>query len=181
MAGPALGETAIHGVVLVPVTPHPDLRGFFAETYRRDWIPGMEEMVQGNVSRSRPNVLRGLHYHRRQADYWTVLEGVAFVGLFDLRRGSPTEGSKAEVELSAEALRCLYIPKGVAHGFYTADGIVLQYLVDRYYSGDDEFGVAWDDPSLGIDWPTTQPILSDRDRSNPSLAEVMREAPPFQG
>jgi dTDP-4-dehydrorhamnose 3,5-epimerase len=181
MARPEPIDVGIHGVLIVPLTPHPDERGFFAESYRRDWIPGMEEMVQGNLSRSRANVLRGLHFHRRQADYWTVLSGTAFVGLFDLRKGSPTEGKKAEVELAADALRCLYIPRGVAHGFYTGDGILLQYLVDRYHSGDDEFGVAWDDPGVGISWPASQPILSDRDRSNPSLAKVLPEAPPFEG
>jgi dTDP-4-dehydrorhamnose 3,5-epimerase len=69
----------------------------------------------------------------------------------------------------------------VAHGFYTAGGILLQYLVDRYYTGDDEFGVAWDDPDLGIAWPAGSPILSDRDRANPSLAAVLPEAPRFEG
>ncbi len=181
MAHPELADVGLHGAWLVPLTAHPDDRGFFTESYRRDWITGMEEMVQGNLSRSRANVLRGLHFHRRQADYWTVLEGEALVGLYDLRQGSPTEGKKAEVELSAETLRCLYIPKGVAHGFYTPGGILLQYLVDRYYTGDDEFGVAWDDPDLGIAWPSRSPILSERDRSNPSLRDVLPEAPRFEG
>jgi dTDP-4-dehydrorhamnose 3,5-epimerase len=181
MAGPELLEVGIEGTWLVPLTRHPDERGFVAEMFRRSWVPGMGEMLQANLSRSQPNVLRGLHFHRRQADYWTVLSGTALVGLFDLRKGSPTEGKKAEVELSVEALRCLYIPRGVAHGFYTPDGILLQYLVDRYYTGDDEFGVAWDDPDLGISWRASAPILSDRDRSNPPLALVLQEAPAFEG
>jgi dTDP-4-dehydrorhamnose 3,5-epimerase len=181
MVGPELLDVGVEGTWLVPLTRHPDERGFVAEMFRRSWVPGMGEMLQANLSRSEPNVLRGLHFHRRQADYWTVLSGTALVGLFDLRKGSPTEGKKAEVELSAEALRCLYIPKGVAHGFYTPDGILLQYLVDRYYTGDDEFGVAWDDPDLGIAWRASAPILSERDRSNPPLALVLREAPAFEG
>ena len=178
---PELIDVGIEGVRLIPLTLHPDDRGSFTETFRRSWVPGMGEMLQANLSRSRANVLRGLHFHKQQADYWMVVSGAALVGLYDLRRGSPTEGKKAEVDLVAEEYRCLYIPKGVAHGFYTAGGVLLQYMVDRYYSGEDEFGVAWDDPDLGIAWPVADPVLSDRDRSNPSLAEVLREAPPFAG
>ena len=174
-------EVGIEGALLIPLTLHPDDRGFFMETYRRSWIPGMDEMVQGNLSRSRAGVLRGLHFHRRQADYWLVVSGAAFVGLYDLRKGSPTEGRKAEIDLSDEDPRTLYIPNGVAHGFHTADGILLQYLVDRYHTGDDEFGVAWDDPDAGIAWPSSSPVLSERDRSNPSLVDVLREAPVFEG
>jgi dTDP-4-dehydrorhamnose 3,5-epimerase len=179
MGTPELVDVGIEDAVQLVLQAHPDDRGFVAEMFRRSWLPDGGEMLQANLSRSRPNVLRGLHFHRRQADYWTVLSGTAFVGLFDLRRGSPTEGKKAEVELSAEALRCLYIPRGVAHGFYTPDGILLQYLVDQYYTGGDEFGIAWDDPDLGIAWPAADPVLSERDRTNPSLAEVLAEAPGF--
>jgi dTDP-4-dehydrorhamnose 3,5-epimerase len=152
-----------------------------AEFFRRSWIDGMREALQGNLSRSGPNVLRGLHFHRRQADYWTVVEGTAFIGLFDPRSGSPTEGVGVGFELMAEDFATLYIPKGVAHGYYTPDGLLLQYLVDEYYTGGDEFGIAWDDPDLGIAWPASDPVLSDRDRANPPLAEVLREAPPYPG
>ena len=79
-------------------------------------------MVQANLSRSRANVLRGLHVHRRQADYWCVLDGAARVGLYDLRGGSPTEGVSSIVDLAADDARCLLIPAGVAHGFYTPGG-----------------------------------------------------------
>jgi dTDP-4-dehydrorhamnose 3,5-epimerase len=181
MPQPELVDVGIEGVWIVPLVPHPDDRGLVAEMFRRSWLSEMGEMLQANLSRSRANVLRGLHFHRQQADYWSVLSGTALVGLYDLRKGSPTEGRKAEVDVAAEDLRCLYIPPGVAHGFYTPDGILLQYLVDRYYTGEDEFGVAWDDPDVGIAWPSANPILSDRDRSNPPLVQVLREAPPFQG
>jgi dTDP-4-dehydrorhamnose 3,5-epimerase len=172
-------ETDIDGVILVSLTRHPDDRGTMTEVFRREWIPGGREMVQANLSRSRPNVLRGLHFHRRQADYWCVLDGEALVGLFDLRRGSPTEGVSAAIRLGSEDLRSLYIPRGVAHGFHTPSGLLLQYMVDEAYSGTDEFGVAWDDPELGIAWGASDPVISDRDRSNPSLAEVLRNPPPF--
>jgi dTDP-4-dehydrorhamnose 3,5-epimerase len=138
-------------------------------------------MVQANLSLSRAGVLRGLHFHRRQADYWCVFAGRAFVGLYDLRRGSPTEGKKAEVRLDeSEGRSGLYIPKGVAHGFYAETDVQLQYLVDQYFTGADEFGVTWNDPDLGIDWPGRDPILSDRDRSNGTLADALRDPPPYR-
>ena len=80
---------------------------------------------------------------------------------------------------TADGFAGLYIPKGVAHGFYAERDLILHYMVDNYYSGADEFGITWDDPELGIDWPNRDPILSDRDRSNPSLADVRAQAPAF--
>jgi dTDP-4-dehydrorhamnose 3,5-epimerase len=172
----------IHGVLVLPLTSHPDERGSFTEAYRRSWLPDGKEMVQGNLSFSRAGALRGLHFHRRQADYWCVIQGKAFVGLYDLRRGSPTEGVKAEVPLFSEGPRhVLYIPPGVAHGFYAETDMLLHYLVDEYYTGEDEFGIAWNDPDVGIGWPGNDPILSERDRSNPSLAEILPEAPRYEG
>jgi dTDP-4-dehydrorhamnose 3,5-epimerase len=180
-AMPELVDAGIAGAYVVPLTPHPDSRGSFTEVYRREWIPGGAEMVQSNLSLSHAGVLRGLHIHRRQADYWCIFTGRAFVGLFDLRRGSPTEGKKAEIWMDADEGRSgLYIPKGVAHGFYAQTEIELQYLVDQYYSGADEFGVAWDDPDVGIDWPSREPITSDRDKANPSLSEVLQDPPPYE-
>ncbi len=130
-------------------------------------------MVQSNISRSKPGVLRGVHYHLQQADYWVALDGRAFVGLIDLREGSPTLGRAAALTLDAAEPSGVYIPPGVGHGFLAETDFVLQYMVDRYFDGADEFGVAWDDPELGIDWPTSAPTLSDRDRTNPPLAEVL--------
>ncbi len=177
---PGSTDVGIDGVRLFPLTPHPDDRGSFTEYYRREWIPEMREMVQGNLSLSRANVLRGLHFHREQADYWCFASGRSVTGLYDLRAGSPTEGKKAEIPIDADGDRFgLYIPRGVAHGFYAETDVVLIYFVDQYFTGADEFGVAWDDPDLGIDWPSREPILSDRDRSNGSLADAMREQPPY--
>src|SRR5687767_9202952 len=95
-------DLGIHGAHRVDLIAHPDLRGSFAEAYRRSWLPEMREMVQANLSLSRAGVLRGLHYHRRQADYWILVDGTYHVGLFDLRRGSPTEGKGVLIRLSAE-------------------------------------------------------------------------------
>jgi dTDP-4-dehydrorhamnose 3,5-epimerase len=179
---PELMNPGIDGVFVLPLATHPDNRGSFTEDYRREWIPEMREMVQGNISLSRANVLRGLHFHRRQADWWNFYTGAAVVGLHDLRVGSPTEGKGLALRIdTAEGLKGLYIPKGVAHGFYAEQDLMLHYMVDNYYTGEDEFGITWDDPGLGIDWPATDPILSDRDRSNPGLAEVRRDPPPYEG
>lgn len=174
MDGPEGEDVGVAGVRLLRLVPHADERGSLIETFRRAWLPGGGDMVQANLSISRPGVLRGLHFHRRQADYWCVLSGSAFVALFDLRTGSPTRGHRAELraEAAEEERIGLYIPPGVAHGFYAETEVLLQYLVDSYYSGQDEFGLAWDDPDAGIGWPSPSPTLSERDRSNPRLAAI---------
>ncbi len=172
----AVAETRIDGVMVLELTRHADDRGSFTEIYRKEWIPEVREMVQGNLSFSRPGVLRGLHYHRRQADYWILLEGDAFVGLYDLRVGSHTRGTAAGISLGAQAGdRALFIPPGVAHGFLAVTEVRLLYLVDATYDGADEFGIAWNDPDVGIAWPVADPLLSERDRGNPSLAAVLRD------
>ncbi len=173
-------DAGIAGVHVIRLSSHPDERGSFTENYRRAWIPEMREMVQGNLSVSRAGVLRGMHFHRRQADYWCVVSGAAFVALYDHRAGSPTDGVTSTLMVEADrGWSGIYIPKGVAHGFYAERDVLLQYLVDEYYSGDDEFGIAWDDPGMGIQWPGTNPVLSQRDRSNPSLASARDDRPPY--
>lgn len=181
MSGADLAEQpqllGIEGVLLLRLTSHADARGSLTEAYRRAWLPG-REMLQSNVSRSKANVLRGLHYHREQADYWCLISGRAFVGLYDLRQGSPTLREKVELHLdAAEASTGLYMPPGVAHGFYAETDLTLLYLVDRYFTGDDEFGVAWNDPEIGISWPGPDPLLSERDRANPPLRDALADPP----
>ena len=93
--------------------------------------------------------------------------------MFDLREGSPTRGRKSEIRIDADRDRIgLYIPPGVAHGFCALSEVRLLYLVDAPYTGEDEHGLAWNDPDVGIDWPIVDPILSDRDRANPPLAQA---------
>lgn len=170
----------IAGAQLFELEPHPDDRGSLTEIYRREWVTAGREAVQANLSWSRPGVLRGLHWHRRQADYWCVLSGVAHVALVDLREGSPTRLGITLRRIDAGERRFgLAIPAGVAHGFFAESEVLLLYLVDATFSGDDEQGLAWDDPGLDIAWPTTSPTLSERDRSNPSLAEVLTNPPAF--
>ena len=177
-----MSTTPIHGVVVKDLATRVDDRGAFTELFRASWFPGAAPMVQSNLSVSRVGVLRGMHYHRRQADYWCVQDGVAFVCLYDLRAGSPTQRTGAAFTFDASrGLRGLYIPAGVAHGFSAVSEVRLLYLVDAEFTGDDELGFAWDDPDLGVAWPVERPTLSDRDRSNPTLASALVDPPRLDG
>lgn len=162
----------IDGVLLVRLEAHADERGRFLETFRAEWLEGRPPMVQGNRSDSRRGVLRGLHYHRRQADYWYAPTGRIFVAMHDLRRGSPTSGAGQTLEIGDDAQTGVYIPPGVAHGFQALTDATLTYLVDHYYDGADELGLAWDDPAAAIPWPLADPILSPRDAANPKLDDI---------
>lgn len=162
----------IEGVVLVHLQAHIDGRGRFVETYRREWFPDGDEMVQGNRSDKRAGTLLGLHFHRHQADYWYVLRGKARIVLHDLRIGSPTERATLAFDVDEDDGPGIYIPRGVAHGFAALTDLTMTYLVDRYYDPGDELGVTWDDPEIGVDWGVAQPILSERDRTNPPRSEA---------
>ena len=171
---------SIEGVEVLEIEPHADDRGALYEIYRRAWVPAAEEAIQANLSESKPGVLRGLHWHRRQRDYWCFLRGGVFAALVDLREGSPTRLAVMTLTLEAdERPFATSIPPGVAHGFEARSSALLLYLVDAYYTGEDEFGLAWDDPEIAIAWPNAEPLLSERDRSNPSLAEVLRDPPRY--
>jgi dTDP-4-dehydrorhamnose 3,5-epimerase len=104
---------------------------------------------------------------------------VAHVRLVDLREGSPSRLATASERIdAAPAPAALALPPGVAHGFFAETEVLLLYLVNAYYQGDDEHGLAWDDPELGLAWPSGSPVLSDRDRANPTLAEVLAGGDP---
>jgi dTDP-4-dehydrorhamnose 3,5-epimerase len=170
----------IQGVILAGLQVFGDQRGRFAETFRKEWFPQRSwERMQVNRSESRAGVLRGLHYHHRQVDYWHCVSGRLRVGLCDLRPASPTRGRSQLIELGQEPLQGLYIPCGVAHGFAALTDAVLFYVVDNYYDGADELGVAWNDPALGLDWGlAAPPLLSARDQRNPLLADIPPEQLP---
>jgi dTDP-4-dehydrorhamnose 3,5-epimerase len=168
------GITGVH--VVIPRVFDDD-RGYFVETYRREWVPDGREMVQSNRADRVAGSLVGLHYHLRQADYWYVPRGHARVVLHDLRSGSPTDGATVVFDLGeltdgSTDHRGLYIPPGVAHGFAALTDVTITYLVDAYYDPADELGVAWDDPALGSPWGLEQPVLSPRDRANPSRSAI---------
>jgi dTDP-4-dehydrorhamnose 3,5-epimerase len=164
--------SSIGGAFLVRPVAHGDDRGRFVETYRREWFPAGREMVQANRSEKVAESLVGLHFHRYQADYWTLGSGVIRVVLVDLRTSSSTVGAVFSIDLRDGDLTGIYIPPGVAHGFATHADSVLHYMVDNYYDPADELGVAFDDPDLAIDWGVDNPVVSARDRSNPRRRDL---------
>jgi dTDP-4-dehydrorhamnose 3,5-epimerase len=170
--------TRLEGLVLVAPSVHGDDRGFFVETYSRDdyraaGIGG--EFVQDNHSRSAHGTLRGLHYQRRpgQGKLVRVARGRIWDVAVDIRRSSATFGQWEAQELDDESHRQLFVPVGFAHGFCVLSDVAdVTYKVTAPYDAAEERGIAWDDPDIGIEWPVAEPILSDRDRSNPRLAEL---------
>ena len=170
----------ITGVVFVDPVVHGDERGFFVETYRREWFPNGREMIQGNRGDRQAGAIVGLHYHLHQADYWYVPFGQARVVLHDLRTGSPTDGATLTIDIGSTPgtagvdhdHRGIYIPPGVAHGFSALTDMTITYLVDGYYNPADELGVAWDDPAIGADWGVTDPVVSARDQANPRRSDL---------
>jgi dTDP-4-dehydrorhamnose 3,5-epimerase len=177
---PAVTESdVVAGVFVVEPEIHGDQRGRFIETYRRSWFPHGREMVQANRADRQQGAIVGLHYHLHQADYWYVPFGIARVVLHDLRTGGPSDGATLCLELSEHNHVGVFIPPGVAHGFAALTDMTITYLVDGYYNPADELGVAWDDPKIDADWGLRNPILSERDRSNPARDDLPADRRPY--
>lgn len=176
-------RTSIPGVLIVEPDVHRDGRGFFVETYQaaRYQQQGIEgPFVQDNHTRSVEGTLRGLHLqlNRPQAKLIRVIEGAIYDVAIDVRRGSSTFGRWVAVTLSADNFKQCYIPAGFAHGFYVVSPFAqVEYKCTDLYDPSSELGIAWNDPTLGISWPTNAPILSDRDQTHPTLADVMDGLP----
>lgn len=169
----------IEGVRFTRLNTFADERGFFMETFRKEWFPEREwDRIQMNRNFSRAGVLRGLHYHHHQVDYWCVLSGMIRVGLADLRPGSSTFKMVETIDIGDENQIGVFIPIGVAHGFFSLTDSILTYVVDNYYDGRDEFGVAWNDPRLAVPWGIDNPAMSERDSQNPVLADISPENMP---
>ena len=177
-------ETALPGVLLVEPRTFADARGFFREVYsaRRYREHGIDAaFVQDNHSRSERGVVRGLHFQRRhpQGKLLHVVRGAVFDVCVDLRRGSPTFGQHVALELSAESGQQLWIPEGFAHGFCVlSDAADVFYRCTDYYRPGDEGGLLWNDPALDIDWPITDPVLSEKDARLPRLGALPPEGLP---
>jgi len=173
-------ETGLTGLLLIEPRCFSDGRGFFlesfqAERYSDHGIP--DAFVQDNHSRSRQGVLRGLHFQvkRPQAQIVTVIRGRIFDVAVDLRAGSATFGRWYGVELSDEGPRQLYMAPGFAHGFCVLSEFAdLHYKVSRIYDHADESGLLWNDRDVGIRWPISNPIMSDRDKAYPALRQLDR-------
>lgn len=173
-----LTETDIEDVLLIKPKVHGDQRGFFCETYRESVFRehGVDtHFVQDNLSSSRKNAIRGLHYQIKnpQAKLLMVPRGKILDVAVDLRKGSPTFGKHTSAVLSEENRHLLYIPAGFAHGFSVlSEETLVFYKCSDYYNPDGERGLSWDDPALDIDWRVHNPILSEKDRSHPALKDI---------
>ena len=168
--------TELEDVILIEPDVHSDERGFFVETFRHSWIDGLGievEFVQENHSRSSGPVLRGIHLQAGQAKLVRCGRGRIWDVAVDLRPDSPTYRRWEGYELDDEAHRQLFVPDGFGHGFCVlSDEADVAYKLSSYYDPGLESGVAWDDPEIGIEWPISDPILSERDRGAPRLAEL---------
>ncbi len=171
----------IKDVKIVTLKSFGDERGRFMETFRKEWFPQRSwEIIQANRSDSKAGVLRGLHYHFKQVDYWYVVNGTIRAGLVDIRPGSPTFGAVQTIDMGEENQVGLFVPVGVAHGFVTLTDATLTYIVDNYYDSRDEFGVAWNDPDISVPWGIESPVVSARDTQNPRLKDIPPENMPQQ-
>lgn len=172
-------ETPIDGVVIITPDVHEDDRGFFLETFQveRYADAGLTlPFLQDNHSCSRPNVLRGLHYQiaRPQGHLVSVLRGAIFDVGVDLRPGSPSFGRWYGLHLRADSFRQLYLPPGVAHGLCVIGSEIaeVQYKCTDIYDREDEAGLLWSDPDVGVEWPIATPQISARDAALPRLADI---------
>lgn len=178
--------TAIPGCVRVEPTVHSDERGFFIETYSAPrYAEGgiAETFVQDNHSRSSRGILRGLHAQSPTAQGKLVrcVEGAVWDVAVDVRVGSPAFGQHVGVELSAENFQQLYVPPGCLHGFVVlTETAQFEYKCTALYDPKAEFSVRWDDPELAIVWPVEAPVLSEKDRSAPLLADVGDRLLPYR-
>ena len=174
--------TAIEGLLILEPKVFGDARGFFMESFNQkafDAAVGQElRFVQDNHSRSAKGVLRGLHYQlppHAQGKLVRVTQGAVFDVAVDLRRSSASFGRWVGIELSGANHKQLWLPPGLAHGFVvTSDSADFLYKTTTYYAPEAERCIHWDDPAIGIDWPTlgSAPLLSAKDAAAPSLAEA---------
>ncbi len=175
---------ALPGVLLIEPRLFADQRGYFfeswsSERYKNVGVP--PRFVQDNVSASTKGVLRGLHlqHPNGQGKLVTALEGSIYDVAVDLRYGSDHFGQWCAAELNGERGTQMYIPPGFAHGFFVLSArALISYKCTAPYTPDDEVGIRWDDPDLGIDWPTDGPHLSAKDATLPPLANIARERLP---
>ncbi len=170
-------DTRLDGPVLIEPVTHGDARGFFQETYRKAVFADLgvrDEFVQDNHSRSRLGVLRGMHFQPGQAKLVRCARGSILDVLVDIRPGSQTFGQWEAFPLDDESHHQLYVPDGFAHGFcVTAELADVVYKVSTYYDPDAESGFRFDDPDVGIEWPSGIELqVSDRDRAAPALSEL---------
>lgn len=174
-------KTDLDGVVIIEPRIFNDDRGYFFESFsERDFFANVREVhfVQDNESKSSYGVLRGLHFQKppfAQSKLVRVIKGAVLDVAVDIRVGSPTFGKYVAVELSADNHRQFFIPRGFAHGFSVlSDEVIFQYKCDNFYAPQYEGAIAWNDPSLNIDWriPADDVVLSEKDKKHPLLKDA---------
>ena len=177
-------ETSLPGALIIEPQVFGDSRGFFYESYNKGkWRDaGIDaDFIQTNVSRSARGVLRGLHYQwpNPQAKLVSVIEGEVYDVAVDIRRGSPTFGQSVAVMLTADNHRHFWVPGGFAHGFCVlSEFATFTYQCTALYDAKADAGIRWNDADLAIDWPLSEPLLSDKDRRTPLLKDVAPERLP---
>lgn len=176
--------SGISGLCIVEPAVHGDTRGYFMETYNLNDMreAGLDmTFVQDNQSMSKKGVLRGLHFQRHypQGKLVRVINGCVFDVAVDLRQNSPTFTKWYGVELNAENKKQFYIPEGFAHGFVVlSNKAEFCYKVTSFWQPNDEAGLIWNDPDIGVEWPIERlsgVLLSDKDRVNPTLRELQAQ------
>jgi dTDP-4-dehydrorhamnose 3,5-epimerase len=173
-------ESKLKGAKLIEPKVFGDHRGFFMESYSKKQYEDLGidyEFVQDNHSLSVPaGTLRGLHFQlepKAQTKLVRVTSGAIYDVIVDIRKGSPTFGQWEGYIITAANKRQLLVPKGFAHGFCTlVENTEVLYKVDEYYEPEQDGGILWNDPDLGIDWSVQSPILSDKDAKHPRLKEA---------
>ncbi len=171
-------KTEINGVLIVEPKVFGDTRGHFLETHHqaRYETSGINrKFVQDNLSYSEKNILRGLHFQvkKPQAKLVQVVTGEVFDVAVDLRKNSPTFGKWTSVILSETNRRQFFIPEGFAHGFCVlSDNAHFMYKCSDYYDPEDEAGILWSDPDIGIRWPVGDPVISEKDKEYSYLSDL---------
>lgn len=184
MAQPTLIPTKLDGLIVLEPAVHGDHRGFLTETYSEpSWsaLGVTGPFIQENHSRStQKGTLRGLHFQTSpgQAKLVRCSQGAIFDVAVDLRRGSPTFGQWEGHVLDDETHRQMWVPIGFGHGFQVLSGVAdVDYKLTSLYDPAAESGIAWDDPGVGVEWPLSDPLLSERDTTAPTLDEVAASLP----
>ena len=171
-------KSDLKGVLLIQPDIHTDSRGRFFESFQKERYKEIgieEEFIQDNHSVSQKNTIRGLHYRvaPEQSKLVRVIRGEVFDVVVDIRKGSPTFGQWRGYTLSDTNYLQIYIPVGFAHGFCVLSEMAeFLYKVSEYYSAEKEKGIMWNDQDIGIDWPISNPVLSEKDKTNLTLKDL---------
>ena len=177
-------RSALEGIIVIEPQVFEDHRGYFVETYQADRYHNTgfpESFVQDNLSFSTKGTLRGLHFQIRhpQAKLVQAVTGEIYDVVVDIRPDSKTFGQWAGVILSEKNKKQVFIPAGFAHGFCVLSASAhFLYKCTEFYNPDDEGGILWSDPTIGIDWPIREPIISEKDRAFPPLSELFPDYVP---